>query len=177
MHFIFDQLYEIIMLNWKIAKKIYKDFFRQYHRSRSTNMLGKKYMTKVYILGRWYNIAGQPFRGLESAKWNIRKPHDLIFSRMSNQRNKHGTQFRPMYCCIIIEQIVAHYYYTLLHCNDPSTFTMLLQCHIRNDFLHCWWPELMFCSTNWLQSCDWSWCYYIWRIIGGIFRWVIIAHG
>lgn len=52
----------------------------------------------------------------------------------------------PMYSCIIIEEIVAHYYYTLLHCNDPSVFTMLLRRHklIRNDFLHCWWPSWCF---------------------------------
>lgn len=118
-------------------------------------MLGKKYTTGAHGLDRWYNdITGQPFRDLESAKWNIREPRDLVIchrcsiSETNSGRNRRASS---MHYCITIKRIVGrYYYYTLLRCNDPLAFTMLPWRHmlIRNDFLHCWWPSWCFCSNE-----------------------------
>lgn len=119
-------------------------------------MLGKKYTTGAHGLDRWYNdITGQPFRGLESAKWNIREPRDLVICRRcsisetNSGRNRRASS--SMHYCITIKRMVGrYYYYTLLRCNDPLAFTMLPWRHmlICNDFLHCWWPSWCFCSNE-----------------------------
>lgn len=135
-------------------------------------MLGKKYMTRTHGL-----LVDDITISLDSLFAALKARNEIFVNLViwlftdvqSTKQTRDGIRgVSPMYS--YIEQIIARYYYTLLHCNDPFAFTMLPRRHmlIRNDFLHCWWPSWCFAwRTNWLQSCDCARHCYISRIIGG----------
>lgn len=110
-HFIFDQLMKQSCLIEKIAKEICKASFRQHRGFRSTNMLGKKCTTKVHFLGRcntWATFS-RPWK--REMKYSWTSWSDFLADVQSAKQTWDGIS--SIYSCIIIEQIVACYYYDI----------------------------------------------------------------